>query len=211
VKDAGVLDGQTQFAVDRKLLRSGANEIALKRTAGDGPVYFSARAEFFTLEEPIPPAGNEIFAKREYFRYDPKLTLLDGYRFDRIVWGDGEEAASNQRVQVVLTIEAKNDLEYLVFEDLKPAGLEAVDVRSGEFLTAEGPDGKRLPVYCELRDRKIALFLRNLPQGVWTIRYDLRTEMAGDFSALPVVGHAMYVPEIRCNSTSRRVKIGAAR
>jgi hypothetical protein len=32
----------------------------------------------------------------------------------------------------VLTIEAKNNYEYLLFEDLKPAGLEAVQLRSGE-------------------------------------------------------------------------------
>ena len=36
----------------------------------------------------------------------------------------------------MLTIEAKNNYEYLLFEDLKPAGLEAVEVRSGEALYA---------------------------------------------------------------------------
>jgi uncharacterized protein YfaS (alpha-2-macroglobulin family) len=45
---------------------------------------------------------------------------------------DGESVPSGERVEAVITVEAKNNYEYLVFEDLKPAGLEAVDVRSGE-------------------------------------------------------------------------------
>jgi uncharacterized protein YfaS (alpha-2-macroglobulin family) len=98
--------------------------------------------------------------------------------------------------------------------------LEAVDVRSGESLFArelksgaiksladsnpvsrkeelsDYTDRQRW-VYQELRDRKVALFIDKLPQGVWEIRYDLRAEIPGEFHALPVLGHAMYVPEIR--------------
>ena len=37
-------------------------------------------------------------------------------------------------MEVVLTIEGKNNYEYLLFEDLKPGGLEAVQIRSGENL-----------------------------------------------------------------------------
>ena len=49
---------------------------------------------------------------------------------------DGDNVISGERVEVVITIEAKNNYEYLVFEDLKPAGLEAVEIRSGESLYA---------------------------------------------------------------------------
>lgn len=207
VPEATALDGQSRFRIDRGLLADGANQIRIVRTAGDSPIYVSAQAGYFTTEEPIPAAGNDVFVARDYFLYAPKLTLLDGYRFDRGVWAPNVSAETNQRIEAVVRIEAKNDLQYLVFEDLKPAGLEAVDVQSGETMMAEGADGALVPVYCELRDRKIAFFIRNLPQGVWRIRYDLRAETAGNFSALPVLGHAMYVPEIRCNSESRRVVI----
>ena len=46
-----------------------------------------------------------------------------------------------------------------------------------------------------------------LDQGVWEIRYDLRAEVPGKFHALPVLGHAMYVPEIRCNGAEIRVEV----
>ena len=71
--------------------------------------------------------------------------------------------------------------------------------------------GRSRWVYQELRDRKVALFIDKLPEGVWEIRYDLRAEVPGQFHALPVVGHAMYVPEIRCNGAEVRVKVEDAR
>jgi len=51
------------------------------------------------------------------------------------------------------------------------------------------------------------MFLDKLPEGVWEIRYDLRAEVPGQFHALPVVGYAMYVPEIRCNGAEVRITI----
>jgi len=194
---------------------------------------------------------------------------------------DGESVKSGERVETVVTIEAKNDYEYLLFEALKPAGFEAVEIRSGQALYAnelksgavaqkmgaatnttsslsyEVKDGDTLSgiardhgttvraiqranqltsaqikigqklmipirrpvvvnsdytgrerwVYEELRDRKVALFIDKLPQGVWEIKYDYRAEAPGDFHALPVMGRAMYVPEIRCNGQEVRVKV----
>jgi LysM repeat protein len=67
--------------------------------------------------------------------------------------------------------------------------------------------GRQRWVYQELRDRKVALFIDKLPEGVWQIRYDLRAEVPGQFHALPVLGHAMYVPEIRCNGAEIRVNV----
>ena len=71
--------------------------------------------------------------------------------------------------------------------------------------------GRSRWVYQELRDRKVALFLDKLPEGVWEIRYDARAEVPGTFHALPVLGHAMYVPEIRANGAELRVKVDDAK
>ncbi len=193
--------------------------------------------------------------KREYFKLVGRPTLLKGYIYDREPLPDGGSVKSGERVETLITIEAKNNYEYLLFEDLKPAGFEAVEIRSGESLYARElksgavdrkftnpqpsvPSSKSLSagasraalrptpkpkptptvdendftgrarwVYQELRDRKVALFLDKLPEGVWEIRYDLRAEVPGVFHALPVMGQAMYVPEIRCNGAEVRVKV----
>ena len=104
------------------------------RTSGTGPLYFSAEAKFFSLEEPLTPAGNEIFVRRQYFKLVNHPTLLKGFVSERVPLNDGDTVKSGERVEVVMTIEAKNNYEYLLFEDLKPGGLEAVQLRSGENL-----------------------------------------------------------------------------
>jgi hypothetical protein len=250
ISGADVFNAPSRFAIEPALIKD-ANEIRIVRKQDATPVYFAVEGKFFSLEEPITPAGNEIFVKREYYKLVGRPTLLKGYVYDKEPLRDGESVRSGERIETLLTIEAKNNYEYLVFEDLKPAGFEAVEVRSGELLfarelksgavsrnyasRAEAPPAAitttigthpatGLPmtvppgeteaftdrsrwVYQELRDRKVALFLDKLPEGVWQIRYDLRAEVPGQFHALPVLGHAMYVPEIRCNGAELRVTV----
>jgi uncharacterized protein YfaS (alpha-2-macroglobulin family) len=62
-------------------------------------------------------------------------------------------------------------------------------------------------LYQELRDRKVAIFASQLPQGIWEMRYTLRAEVPGSFHALPLMGQAMYVPEIRANSEEVRINV----
>ncbi len=207
------LSAPSKFAISRELIRDGQNEISIVRSNGKGPLYFSAAAEFFSLEEPLKPAGNEIFVRRQYFKLVNHPTLLKGIVSERVPLNDGETVKSGDRVEVVLTVEAKNNYEYLLFEDLKPAGLEAVQIKSGESLyirelkSGGGFTDRTRWVYQELRDRKVAMFIDRLPEGVWQLRYEMRAEAPGAFHALPVLGHAMYVPEIRTNGAEMRVRV----
>lgn len=258
VSGADVFNAPSRFTIEPKLVKD-ANEIRIVRRKGETPIYFAVEGKFFSLEEPITPAGNEIFVKREHYKLVGRPTLLKGYVYDKEPLRDGESVKSGERVETLITIEGKNNYEYLLFEDLKPAGFEAVEIRSGESLFARqlksgaverklgspeskvpspkpapanaqrtairpSPRPKPAPsveendftgrqrwVYQELRDRKVALFLDKLPEGVWEIRYDLRAEVPGQFHALPVVGHAMYVPEIRCNGAELRVTVQDAK
>jgi len=216
---AEVFSAPSQFAIKRELLKDGANEIRIARKSGKGALYFAANAQFFSREEGIKAAGNEIFVKREYYKLVGRPTLLKGYVYDKVKLTEGETVNSGDRIETVLTIEAKNNYEYLLFEDLKPAGFEAVQLQSGKPLYAHQVKERDIAtshqppitnhqsrfVYQELRDRKVALFMDRLPEGVWQIRYEMRAETPGQFHALPVLGHAMYVPEIRCNGEELKV------
>ncbi len=233
-----VLAAPTQYRIDRKLVEDGTNQIRILRHEGDGPIYFSMQARFFSLEEPVLAAGNEIFVQRRYYQLAGRPTLLKGYVFEKILLKEGDRVESGTRIETVVTIETKNNHEYLIVEDLKPAGFEAVQVRSGEALYArelkssaverkfkaspasfpgavtvpvpgggEDHTGRTRWVHQELRDRKTALFIDKLPQGVWEVRYELRAEVPGDFHALPVLGHAMYIPEIRANGKEIRISV----
>jgi uncharacterized protein YfaS (alpha-2-macroglobulin family) len=225
ITPADIVSAPSVFTVDPKLVRD-ANEIRIVRHGGNAPVYFAVQAALFSAEEPVTPAGNELFVRRSYFKLVPRATLLKGTVFDRVPLNDGETVNSGERIETVLSVEAKNHYEYLLFEDLKPAGFEAVEVRSGGSLYAREVKRSAAPVtsasagerdeftgrtrwvYPEWRDRKAALFVDHLPQGIWELRYEFRAETPGRFHALPVVAHAMYVPEIRANSAELRVNVG---
>jgi alpha-2-macroglobulin len=238
------------FEIDPRLLKDGANAIRITRKTGAGPLYFAARASFFSTEEPVPPRGNELFVRRDLYRLAARKTLLAGTVYERMPLADGDALESGERVEVVLTFEAKNELEYIVLEDLKAAGLEAVQIRSGEPIAAqeltrvegaarfaagdvpgdgtaeqdarrrgtgrdvvvearvgEGYTGRARSAHQEMRDRQVAFFLDKLPQGLWELRYELRAETPGRFHGLPVLGHAMYVPEIRANGAELRLEV----
>lgn len=197
-----------KFTVESSLLKDTLQEIRIRRTAGKGPVYFSAEARFVSLEEPVTAAGNELFVRRDYYHLAPRPTLLKGVLYDKVLLKDGDSIESGERVEVVISVETKNDYSYLIFEDLKPAGLEAVELQSGQSLWATAKEGHRSAfIYQELRDRKVALFANQLQQGIWEIRYTLRAEVPGTFHALPVLGQAMYVPDIRANGEEIRITV----
>ena len=107
---------------------------------------------------------------------------------------------SGDLVEVELEIDSKNDYEYLLFEDHKAAGFEAVDLQSGY-------NGNDLGAYMELRDERVSFFVRALARGKHSVAYRLRAEIPGKFSALPATAAAMYAPELRGNSEEIKLQI----
>lgn len=184
-----------RFVINDALLRDGDNELTVE-LRGRGQIYWSASSEYFSLEEPIRAGGNALHIERRYF----KLQRV-GDEYSREEIGDGAQLQSGDLIEVELRVEADNDYEYLVFEDLKPAGLEPVALRSG----AAWDDGQASNV--ELRDEKVAFFVDFLSQGAHVLRYQMRAEIPGSFHALPTNGYAMYAPEVRAISDETRIEV----
>lgn len=205
------------FTYDNKLviqgaaLTTGAHTVVLKKT-GRGPLYWNAYFSNFTLEDPIAKAGLEIKIDRAYFKLvDVEKTIKDsgsrGQVVDRriektrrVPLASLSDVKSGDIVLVELTVESKNDYEYIVLEDMKPAGFEPVEIRSGY-----GDNG--MGAYMELRDERVAFFLRTLARGRHSLSYQLRAEIPGSFSALPTQAAAMYAPELKANSDEFKLKV----
>jgi len=107
---------------------------------------------------------------------------------------------SGDLVEIELEIASKNDYEYLVFEDMKPAGFEPVEVRSGY-------NGNALGAYMEFRDNRVAFFVTQLARGTHSVAYRMRAETPGKFSALPTKAWAMYAPELKANSDEIKLQV----
>ena len=119
----------------------------------------------------------------------------------RVPLKTGDLVKSGDMIEVVLTITSKNSYDYLAFEDMKPAGCEPVEVRSG------GRWAGGVCAHIEYRDEKVVFFVGLLEQGQHILRYKLRAEIPGKFHALPTTGFAMYAPEVRAISDEMRLEI----
>ncbi len=200
-----------KFVLTGRNITGGKHKLEIKKK-GKGSVYFNTYLTYFSLEDFIKKAGLEIKVNRKYY----KLTKIDKTikttgshgqvlnqkveKYKRTLIQDPGKLKSGDLVEVELEIESKNDYEYVIFEDMKPAGFEPVAVRSGY-------NGNELGAYMELRDRKICLFVKNLARGKHSVSYRMRAEIPGRFSALPTKAYAMYAPELKANSDEMKIII----
>src|SRR5207245_6591920 len=76
-------------------------------------------------------------------------------KYERAELANLATVKSGDLLEVELELDSNNDYEYLIFEDLKAAGFEPVAVRSGYVPNTMG-------AYMELRDEKVAFFVRHL-------------------------------------------------
>ena len=127
-------------------------------------------------------------------KYQPRT------RMDEDSLADLSLLKSGELVEIELEIASKNDYEYVVFEDMKAAGFEPVEVRSGY-------NGNDMGAYVEFRDERVVFFVRWLGRGKHSVSYRLRAEIPGQFSALPAKASAMYAPELKANSDEIKMKI----
>lgn len=217
VKKSVKVDHTNIFTFDNKLvlegeaLASGEHTVEVRRV-GTGPVYFNAYLTNFTLEDFITKAGLEVKVQRKFFKLtrDDKQTKVAGSRgqvvnqrvekFIRTELPDLSKVKSGDLIEVELDIDSKNDYEYLIFEDMKAAGTEPVEVGSGY-------NGNEMHAYVEYRDERVCLFVRSLNRGHHSVSYRIRAEIPGKFSALPTKASAMYSPELKANSDELRLII----
>ncbi|MGE0374512.1 MAG: alpha-2-macroglobulin, partial [Planctomycetaceae bacterium] len=215
------------FVLEGDALATGPHKIELRKSARNDessrpstlnrgpstPLYYNAYLTNFTTEDFITAAGLEIKVDRKFYKLVQRETASDlvqgsrgqiidqtALKYDRVELPNLSAVTSGDLVEIELTIESKNDYEYVIFEDRKAAGCEPVDLQSG--YTKGG-----LGAYVEFRDEQVAFFLRQLARGTHSVSYRLRAEIPGRFSALPAKAHAMYAPELRANSDELKLRI----
>ncbi|MFP4106526.1 MAG: MG2 domain-containing protein [Phycisphaerae bacterium] len=211
------IDKNNLFTFDNKFVLTGKDVTGGKHKLeivkkGTGPLYHNFYASYFTLEDFITHSGLEIKVRRDYYRLEKvdKTVKAESHsggvwdkkveKYKRIPLKNLSQVTSGDLVEIELVIESKNDYEYIIFEDMKPAGFEPVQVRSGYT-------GNEMGAYVEFRDEKVAFFVRKLARGKHSVSYRMRAEIPGKFSALPTQAGAMYAPELRANSDEIKVRV----
>jgi alpha-2-macroglobulin len=200
-----------KFVLEGDAVDAGVHQVEFRKQ-GRGPLYFNAYLTNFTLEDYITKAGLEIKVNRKYYKLvgvDKKIKAAGSrgqvveQKVEKYVRQELPNLAtltSGDLVEIELEIDSKNDYEYLMFEDMKAAGFEAVELKSGY-------NNNSLGAYMELRDNRVTFFVRWLARGKHSVSYRMRAEIPGKFSALPTRASAVYAPELKANSDELKLTI----
>jgi hypothetical protein len=191
----GGLDFNEPLVLGDQAFHPGDNVVEVRRDGG-GTGYLAATFDVFNQNDFIKGIGGDVTLKRTY-------TLLGKPSAERGAAPTeyGMPVESGVRVRVDLEVTANKAVEFVMLEDLKPAGFEAVQLHSGpevcHFSCA----------HAELRTDRVALFLSQLAVGTTRLSYELRAEVPGRFSALPARFEAMYAPELQATADEMRFEV----
>ena len=175
--------------------KAGKNTVQVRRD-GAGTGYWAATWDVFNQNDFIKGVGGDVKVARSY-------TLLGKPSSEKsnAPTEYGMPVESGVRVRVDVEITANKAVEFVMLEDLKPAGFEAVQQRSGPEVCNYGC------AHAELRTDRVAMFLSELKVGTTKLSYELRAETPGRFSALPARVEAMYAPEIQATADEMRFEV----
>lgn len=192
----GGLDLTAPVLLGDVAFKAGKNSIQVKHD-GAGTGYYGAIADVFNMNDFIKGVGGDVKVKRTY-------TMLGKPSTDKSTTTGAEygmPVESGVRVRVDVELTANKAVEFVMVEDLKPAGFEAVMLQSGPAVC------NYACAHAELRTDRVAMFLQQIPVGVTKLSYELRAEVPGRFAALPARVEAMYAPEITATADEMRFEV----
>ena len=211
------IDAKNMFNIDNsimlsgKALTSGKHKVEMRRR-GEGTVYFNTYLSYFTMEDFIKHAGLDLKVRRQYYKLVPVKSRADSRgsrgqalkvnveKYKRLPLADLSKILSGDLIEIEFTIESKNDYEYIVINDGKPAGFEPVTVLSGYTRN-------NLGAFVEMRNTAVRFYIRSLVRGRHSMSYRMRAVTPGKFIALPAIATGVYAPELRCNSNEFSINI----
>ena len=211
INSANMFDIDNSIKLSGQKLTSGKHKIEIRRH-GEGTVYFNTYLSYFTMEDFIKRTGLDLKVSRQYFKLLPVKAQSDARgsrgqalkvgveKYKRVKIEDFTKILSGDLIEIEFTIESKNDYEYIVINDGKPAGFEPVNVLSGYTQN-------NLSAFVEMRDTLVRFYIRSLSRGKHSMSYRMRAVTPGKFIALPTVATGVYAPELRCNSNEFSINI----
>jgi len=218
---ASLLDGPSALPIPLSELRPGTNHFRLRRLSGEGCVYASVNASAWARGDAAKPSASLLEITRSYSEQRPVVSVAGSASRENLPVGTTAIVLQGSGLTAEVRLKVPHDTEYLMLEIPKPAGCEPLNPLSGwdaELVPANLADadaakprafGSTRILYREEHDDRSVIFIDHISAGDWLIRVRLQAVFAGDFRILPVKAESMYVPEIRANTASRRLRINA--
>ncbi len=199
-----ISSGGVNVKIPVDMIRTGENKIRIAKI-GPGRVYGSYALSYFSPENLEKSMNNGIKVTRKYYLVQPLDTREKAMnktdlekQYNVVVRGEDKlvplkdvtkiELKPQDIIEVELSVESAGGNEYVMIEDFKPAGCEAVKEESEYWNWWYS--------HREYRDEKVAFFATDFPGGEQTFRYRLRAETPGRFTVLPARAELMYFPDL---------------
>jgi uncharacterized protein YfaS (alpha-2-macroglobulin family) len=189
-------EGMRKFKAAK--LREGENEVVIEKTGNGSPIW-SIYTKTYAEAENLQPSQGGIQVERIY----SKVIREAGQRvLQRLESGD--TVTSGDEIEVMITVTADRNYEWLMMDDPMPSGFEAIREHWGHYGW-----GRWAYWYSrkEFRDEKVSVAMSTLWQGKHQVAYVMRAETPGDFHVLPTQVFNMYHPEIGGNAGEFRIKV----
>ncbi|MBI3912327.1 MAG: hypothetical protein HY320_15520, partial [Armatimonadetes bacterium] len=179
-----------------------ANRLEVRKS-GRGSAYYALemrqeiRAPRFAAES----SSSGLSLQRDYFRLE---TRRDAAGRPVVVPTEkpGSSVRVGDRILVRLRLHTDRPLEYLILEDPIPAGFEVQE--RGEV---ERHEWNYWWSHMDVRDDRVALFVRDVTPGEHTVEYYVRPEVVGTIRVLPAVLSDMYAPATRAATSDSRLEV----
>lgn len=163
---------------------------------GTGKLFYAFEQKEYQAAKNIPSNGSQFYINREYKKISGE-------------WGNIFKIGDI--VKVVLTIDAKKDIDYVMVEDHLPAGLEPVNMKFKNEAKDLDEDFFNEYYYGwdekDIRDDRVATFITHLAKGSRKISYLLRAVTPGKTRAIPARVESMYYPAYNARSNSCLIEV----
>lgn len=201
--DASTAGVDAELTLDESKLQAGENRIRIS-SAGQGRVYYSARAQYYSTEQQLQKTGSiSLNILRDYFRLAPSK------QGDKIVYDLqplSGAAASGDTIAVRLTVTG-TEWKYMMVEDPIPAGTEFIERDNLYELREKPPWWEYWFTRREMHDDRMAIFQTYFPQGQKQYCYLLKVVNPGMFTVSPARVQPMYQPGFLATTESRRLEV----
>ena len=188
-----------------ELLQEEANFFNFGRGAGDGRLYYTMHLESSIDMNFVSAIDRGITVERVYYDADcdPETETCQPIT----------EIEAGERVRVVLTIIAANDLVYAMVEDPIPAGTEAIDPGLDINSPTKGGEVNRVDEdyrfgywgwwffnQIQYQDEQVVFLANFLPAGTYQYSYFLQASIPGDYQVRPTFARQTFFPEVNGRS-----------
>ncbi len=196
--------GKATLPVPAAGLSRGENRINLVKEGSGGALYLSANLDYFVPPERASSSPG-LSVERRMYRLVPRRDGSE-WRMEYLPLKAGEALAPGDEIEVRLTVDNREDMNFVIIEDRLPSGFE---VRETKNDTRFSGYSRYWDWYAhqERHDERMSFFLDLLPSGRHEFRYVVYPELEGNVLALPASVWPMYVPSIRAESAPWQVRV----